>query len=683
MAEKLEFNLAVQNNQLGKALDDSAKKASSLEGALETAIGVLGGGLALKAFDSLISGFNSLISVGKEAIDAAAGQETATNNLNNALARAGNFSKQASKDILDYASAVQQTTVFEDDAVIANTALLQSLTKLNTEGLKQGVSAAADFATVLGIDLETATRLVAKAAEGNTEAFKRYGVEIKKGSSDTESFANTIQALNSQFGGASSAQLNTYSGSLKALNNAYGDLLEPIGDIIVKNPIVIALFNEIKKSINEANTEVTGLVPTMQELVKDGFIAASVAAGVLLDVFGVIAGAVQVLVGVFQNLSGLIGQTLIAPFELVIDSVIFLGSKIPVLGKAFEDLVNPLDGATKSMSDLAQNGVDKVATAFDGNVFTEGKKRLEEFTTGVLDTSYAVSLAAQNAVKNGEDRRTSENEVNADILKSRIDSGNALLAAQAQLAIEESTFKANQDILNLESQDAKDAAAIQRIYDRAIAEADAVYQAELLKNKVIEDQQTKLALNLAAADNLAKSKLKAEGDFKISEAKRVADQESRLNKERIANQSDTFATIATLSSSNNKTLATIGKAAALTQIAIDGPQAVTKALAAFPPPFNFAAAAAVGTAVAAQAARVVGVQFENGGIVGQQGASVGGDNRIASVRDGEMILNASQQQKLLGIIDSGGGGGTINLVVDGRVLASVIRDQVQSGFRLT
>jgi len=80
-------------------------------------------------------------------------------------------------------------------------------------------------------------------------------------------------------------------------------------------------------------------------------------------------------------------------------------------------------------------------------------------------------------------------------------------------------------------------------------------------------------------------------------------------------QKDTFATIATLSSSNNSTLASIGKAAGITQVAIDTPVAVSKALAAFPPPFNFIAAGLVGAAMAAQAAKIAGVPLAEGGIV--------------------------------------------------------------------
>lgn len=125
-------------------------------------------------------------------------------------------------------------------------------------------------------------------------------------------------------------------------------------------------------------------------------------------------------------------------------------------------------------------------------------------------------------------------------------------------------------------------------------------------------------------------------------------------------QRDSFSRIATLSNSNNRTLAAIGKAAALTQLAIDGPVAFGKALAAFPPPFNFAAAAAVGVSFAAQAAKVVGVPLAEGGIVQ---SSPGGT--VATIGEG------GRDEAVIPLDDAGSAAGigtTINLTVNGGML---------------
>lgn len=74
-----------------------------------------------------------------------------------------------------------------------------------------------------------------------------------------------------------------------------------------------------------------------------------------------------------------------------------------------------------------------------------------------------------------------------------------------------------------------------------------------------------------------------------------------------------FSELATLSRSSNEELQAIGKASAIVIATIDGIQAVQKALAAYPPPYNFAVAAAVGAATAANVAEIAGM--EQGGRV--------------------------------------------------------------------
>jgi tape measure domain-containing protein len=89
----------------------------------------------------------------------------------------------------------------------------------------------------------------------------------------------------------------------------------------------------------------------------------------------------------------------------------------------------------------------------------------------------------------------------------------------------------------------------------------------------------------------------------------------QMNQLRLANYQTFFGTLASLSHSKNKELAAIGKAAAATQATIDGYLAVQKALASYPPPVNFAMAAAVGVVAAANVASILSsnTNFATGG----------------------------------------------------------------------
>ena len=87
----------------------------------------------------------------------------------------------------------------------------------------------------------------------------------------------------------------------------------------------------------------------------------------------------------------------------------------------------------------------------------------------------------------------------------------------------------------------------------------------------------------------------------------------------------------------------------------------------------------LGAGLAALATTISTVQsFSQGGII--NGGSVAGDQMLARVNAGEMILNGSQQQKLFNTLDSngaiGGGfnGGEVDFKISGSVLKGVLRN---------
>lgn len=114
---------------------------------------------------------------------------------------------------------------------------------------------------------------------------------------------------------------------------------------------------------------------------------------------------------------------------------------------------------------------------------------------------------------------------------------------------------------------------------------------------------------------------------------------NQVQTERLANTQTFFGTLAQLSQSSNHELAAIGKAAAMAQATIDGVLAVQKALAAYPPPFNFIMAGAVGVVAAANVAQISGIKFADGGYVTGPGGPR--DDRVsAQLSHGEFVINA-------------------------------------------
>lgn len=139
------------------------------------------------------------------------------------------------------------------------------------------------------------------------------------------------------------------------------------------------------------------------------------------------------------------------------------------------------------------------------------------------------------------------------------------------------------------------------------AQADAIAKAT---SDPLEDFVTQQAKAYEQIDILRQQDLLSEQQ--AADAKAQIDK--AINTERLDAASTFFGNLATLSQSSNKTLAAIGKAAAITQASIDGVLAVQKALATYPPPLSFALAASIGVATSVNVAKIAG--FEKGGYTG-------------------------------------------------------------------
>lgn len=100
-------------------------------------------------------------------------------------------------------------------------------------------------------------------------------------------------------------------------------------------------------------------------------------------------------------------------------------------------------------------------------------------------------------------------------------------------------------------------------------------------------------------------------------AERKKNLDTALGQARLQTASDIFGMLATLQGSHNKTVAAIGKAAAITQATIDGIVAVQAALKGPPgPPWSFAIAGATAVMTAVNVAKIAGIGFQRGGYTG-------------------------------------------------------------------
>lgn len=132
------------------------------------------------------------------------------------------------------------------------------------------------------------------------------------------------------------------------------------------------------------------------------------------------------------------------------------------------------------------------------------------------------------------------------------------------------------------------------------------------------------------------------GDPMLTNAEDASRQLQKILDKRAKDRLDTekamWSGLTALSSSGNKKLAAIGKAAAIAEATIDGIKAVQKAYASLPFPFNLAAAATMAGLTAINVAKIAGVQgFAAGGYTGD--SPIGQPAGI--VHGQEFVMNAA------------------------------------------
>jgi hypothetical protein len=217
-----------------------------------------------QGFQIVSSAVSKLVASFDESIKAAIDQENAINELNVALKGAGVTSKLISQEIQIFASELSKTTTFADEVTTSAAAMYITLTK-STVGVKEATIAAQNLSAQFGIDLNEAMRKIVKSGEDGGLALKKMGIEIQKGATDSETLANAISKINGELSGVAASKINTYEGAIKQAKNAWGELLENIGNYIIKNPLII-------ETIKTTTAAFLKLAEAMQSTAQDAMV---------------------------------------------------------------------------------------------------------------------------------------------------------------------------------------------------------------------------------------------------------------------------------------------------------------------------------------------------------------------------------------------------------------------------
>ena len=230
------------------------------------------------------------------------------------------------KQLTDYASQLQGKTIFGDEKILNDsTARLLSFTNIAGENFKRTQALALDLATVLEMDLGSASMQLGKALSDpatKLSSLARAGIvfseeqkKVIKKLAETGEVAKAqtmiLDELEKKFGGQAAEAAKVGLGPIQQLKNAWGDFLEQIGAAIMPFAVKVA---------GALSTVVTALQSMSPEMKRVIVIVAGVVAAIGPLTLGV-GGVIRLLPLLATGLTALL-----SPVGLVVAALIALGA---------------------------------------------------------------------------------------------------------------------------------------------------------------------------------------------------------------------------------------------------------------------------------------------------------------------------------------------------------------------
>ena len=258
LLQDAKFKLSIDRaTDSAKDLKKAVENVDSPVGRLRDGFKGLAGGIG-GALDSVFSLKGALVGIAgaiafDKIIGAAAEADAAIAGAANSLRLSGEYSKDAHIAVQDFASALQDTTGVGDDVALSMFSLAQSF-GLSSKAAKDVVKAAADLSAATGVDLQTAVNNLSAAYNGNIGKLGKLNPALKDLTKEQLAAGAATKILADQFGGSAAAKLDTFAGALDAAKGRFGDIVEEIGFLVVRNSTVVESLKTVGDAFKILNT---------------------------------------------------------------------------------------------------------------------------------------------------------------------------------------------------------------------------------------------------------------------------------------------------------------------------------------------------------------------------------------------------------------------------------------------
>lgn len=683
--------------ELKKAFDDAKKETEELNDGLKDMAKAAGLAFAALAAEGLL------------AVSAYREQEEATNDLIATLQQQGIYTQELFDSYVKVAEGLKLKTGADAEGIIKGQAHLQSM--IGQIEISQELSAAVvDLAAKKKMDLVSAFELVGRAANGNMASLNKLGVTVTDQGNRAANLVEIQKGLADAFGGSAAAAAQGL-GVWNLAKQAFMDIQQGIGErlapaFIAAGQAVNSFFRTIADNkalldlIVAAGTAAavvtglaaaTGLAGTALIALRAALIAANVQISATAVLTRALVGAtgigllVLVVTEIYLNWST-VWPRVYATFYAFAESVYQLGKglgefligvvtlnpqkmmsgflemeKFVSVGmKAFNDVVDKFEAERKAKEEKAEKERE-AKNRRDAEAREAELRRREALEIAIEDSKNAVLLA--KAEKYNDDViKLAEEET--QILTQLADDSNkeqfvlleerlaqvreARVQALQRQAAEEETFQ--KQILDKN----KEFNALSKADQEAFIEEHGAALRQMIDTET-ELRQTELAQELRRQIEDNNLKLEEQRKFGLAHA----EINRQLRSEEMKGAKKLSGELVALQKSGNETLKGIGKAAALTQIAIKTAEGAAAARAGaiawfgpvLGPPIGIAAAAAViayGAEQMANVTRAAEGGLLTGGVPGRDSIPVLGmpGELVVPTKNFEEVINAVAAQRI-------------------------------------
>lgn len=444
------LGIAVDSRQVRQGaqdLDRLAEHGDRSERRVTTATGQMQSSFErLRAQIFSVQGLMATFGVGFSAraiINAVAEQEHVTAQLEARLRSTGGVAGQTMRSMQALGAQMQQTTKFSNEQVESAQALLLTFTRIRGDVFPATIRAAADLATAMGTDLNSAIQQVGRALNdpiAGLGALTRSGVQFTDAQRDliaslmetnqvAEAQRVILEELEAQFGGSAEAARDTLGGAIAGLRNEFDDLLKTVGQgaplqrgvefmadnfqtLVSVGTVLVGLYG-VRMVASLAATAAAKLAAAQQAIAYQAALARmagqSYAAAVATDTLR----RSMALVG------GPAGIVLIAAGALM-----SWGMSARAAGTDGESLRQEVDALTKSMEELRASRIEDAMLRVQQRM-QEVEETIRRNNRGIMDmggagSQMAADMVAKNAELRDEARRLTEDYAALEDQLSRV-----------------------------------------------------------------------------------------------------------------------------------------------------------------------------------------------------------------------------------------------------------------------